>query len=150
MSVVDPRNMHSKNGNDGADQAYASNDHSLPSPTLVHASLRGKKSSNLAFLKILRKLRSPGNSDDEEGDEDDLDFGCGGLRAYNDMQDEITTLHDTANGELHISLKPQHATGEHLHNGQNGTLDILPSRSASIAVSLLLDVVYDPSTSRLS
>lgn len=108
----------------------------LPVPSSSHtvSSLRTKKSSHSAILRVLRKLRSPGNSDDEdddgcpEGDEDnsDLDFGCSGLNSCIDLDASKSSFDE----ELHISLPPQ----QHQHQDAQTSLE-LPTRSASIAVS---------------
>lgn len=104
--------------------SHESNNNNDNNTSTSKPSLRSKKSSHLAFLKIFNKLRSPDNSDDEDGD--DLDFGCSGLHSLLEGGQDTVSLDD-----LHISNDPQH-----LHSLGDGLASVeLPSRSASIAVS---------------
>lgn len=110
----------------------------LPPSSISNRPYLVKKSSRLAIF--LKHLKSPSNSDDGEDNNDDdggrsdsdLDFGCTGLKAFDEL-DEI--LHEDDDGELHISLDGIAHSSHHPHP------EGLPTRSASITVSELLKLL---------
>lgn len=104
----------------------------LPPSSISNRPNLVKKSSRLAIF--LKHLKSPSNSDGEDNDDDgghsdsDLDFGCTGLKAFDEL-DEIS------DGELHISLDGTAHSSPHHPPGS------LATRSASITVSELLELL---------
>lgn len=108
----------------------------LPPSSISNRPNLVKKSSRLAIF--LKHLKSPSNSDDGEDNNDDdghsdsdLDFGCTGLKAFDEL-DELLQEED-GDGELHISLDGI------AHPHQDHPLESLPTRSASITVSELFE-----------